>query len=92
MGCQRHRPARSVSAFANSDWLDTAGFRHFDLIENSPGRYACQFDSPTDPLLHLRQVSRQKPGLIFLLDYERQRVKGLAKLQNGRITRHEITY
>jgi hypothetical protein len=81
-----------LAAFANSNAFGTAGFRHFDLLECSPERYAWQFESTTDPLPLLRPVSRRKPGLIFLLEYERGRMKGLAKLHRGNITRHEITY
>jgi hypothetical protein len=61
-------------------------------LENLPGRCAFQFESDFDPLLSLQALSRRNPGITFLLEYERRRVKGLAKLKRGEITRHEINY
>lgn len=83
--------SRLVAAFT-SQYVEPATFRHIELLENAPGRYALQFESLTDPLVSLQQLSRHNPGLVFLLEYERQGVKGLAKLHRGRLTRHEITY
>jgi hypothetical protein len=83
---------RPVSAFANSHWFNAGRFRSYELLENSSTRYACQFESMTDPLPYFIRLSRRRPDLTFLLEYERARLKGLAKVRNGKITRHEIHY
>lgn len=83
-------PPEQVSAFAGRH-VEPASFRHIELLENAPGRYALQFESVTDPLAYLQRWSRRKPGLTFLLEYEREGVKGLARLRQGRLIRHEIT-
>lgn len=82
---------RLIRALIQRQHLDV-GFRHVELLEQLPGRYALQFESVTDPFINLQKLSRQKPGLIFLLDYERRGIKGLAKLHRGVITRHELNY
>jgi len=40
----------------------------------------------------LVRLSRSHPGLIFLLEYERARCKGLAKAQAGRLIHHRVRY
>jgi hypothetical protein len=77
-----------------SHWNRRLNARHGELLENSPGRITWQFDS-TGPLLErLKALSRHWPQLILLLDYEmeRQRTKGLAKAQAGRVEHCQFEY
>jgi hypothetical protein len=55
--------------------------RHGGLLENSPQRLACQFETERSPLEPLRRLSRSWPRLTFLLSYEEEtkRIMGLAK-------------
>jgi hypothetical protein len=64
------------------------------LLENSQGRFACQFETESATLKPVRQLSRRWPGLIMLLDYdtERTRTKGLAKATGGQLEHHQIRY
>lgn len=82
-------PPRLVTAFARRKLKDA---RYFDWLETTRGRYSCQFESDNDPLLDLVGHSRRRLRLIFLLEYEKSRIMGLAKLQGGRLTRYEINY
>ena len=68
--------------------------RHLELIENSPGRFVCMFETEEAPLEALRGLSRRFPDLIFLLDHESdpERVKGLAKAHGGQLQHFEVSY
>ena len=85
---------REVTAFQRSHWLTQIQGRCHDPLELSPTRYACQFETDTDPLPFLQKLSRQQPGLVLLLEYEveSERVKGLAKVKNGQVSRRELRY
>ena len=67
--------------FQNSHWLAVLHGRHAELLELPPPRFVCQFETAKNPLPALVRLSRSHPGLIFLLEYERARCKGLAKAQ-----------
>ena len=87
--------ARStVKRFIRSRWEQTLGARYGDWLQNSPGRYVCQFDTEALLLEQLKKLSRQWPTLTFLLDYEleRKRTKGLAKAKAGEIEHCDISY
>ena len=83
---------REVTAFQRSRWLTQLQGCHYDPVELSPTRYACQFETDTDPLAALQKLSRQKPGLVFLLDYEARRLKGLALVKAGKLIHHQVRY
>ena len=83
---------RPVRAFARSDWLRIVAGRHFELLEQMPDRFSCQFDSTHSSLPALRRLSRSHPGLIFLLTDETARCLGIAKLQAGRLTHRQVRY
>ena len=83
---------RKLRQFQESDWLPAVAGGRFELLELSPRRFAGQFDTKNDPLPALVRLSRSHPGLIFLLEYERARCKGLAKAQAGRLIHHRIRY
>jgi hypothetical protein len=63
-------------------------------VENSPGRFTCQFESESLSLERLRNVSRRWPRLVFLLDCESEtnRIKGPAKAKAGKLEHCEINY
>ena len=77
---------------ASMDQLDPAKFKHVELLEQSPGRWAMQFESTSDLRSYLIKLSRRKPGLTFLWEYERSRIKGLVKLSRGKLIGYEIGY
>lgn len=83
-----------VERFQKSNWDRHLKARHGDLLENSPGRIAWQFDSTGSLLEPLRHLSRDWPRLVFLLDYEAegQREKGLAKAQSGLMAHCQFEY
>ena len=85
---------RQVRSFQKSTWATALGAKHCELLENSPGRFCCQFESDDPPLESLRTLSWHWPMLTFLLDYDlhAKRVKGLAKAKAGALTDHRVTY
>ncbi len=88
-------PASDLKTFDKDEhWMSESGGRHFELMEHSPSRHAWQFDSDAPPLRFLRTESRKWPFLVFLLDYgcEDQRLKGLARMRNGRLRHFRVRY
>src|SRR5271156_6576377 len=70
---------RDVRRFQNSSWEKSLRARHQDPLEFSPCRYVCQFETIAHDLKRLQTLSRRWPGLVLLLDFETNRIKGLAK-------------
>ena len=87
-------PKQQVEALRESDWAGTLGARHCELLECSPGRFACQFETVQSPLESLKRLSKRSPGLVFLVDYETEgeRIKGLAKATDGALEHCEFSY
>ena len=81
-----------VRKFEQSDWLNDIGGRYYDLLELSPGRYACQFETTGSPLRALQRLSRKFPQLVFLLHYEAGRTMGLAMVKAGTLEDHSVSY
>jgi len=83
-----------VQRFLKSNWDQRLQARHGELLENSPGRFVCLFETDEPPLKSLRGLSRRFPRLILLVDHESQteRVTGLAKIQDGEVQHFEISY
>jgi hypothetical protein len=81
-----------VRQFQNSDWLAVLAGRYAEPLEFGRSRFTCQFETTRNPLPALRRLSRLHPGLIFLLDYEANRIKGLAKAKAGRLTHYQVRY
>jgi hypothetical protein len=82
----------AVERILRSGWERRSAGRYFEWLENFPRRVVCTFETDEPPLESLRRLSRRRPELVLLLDYEveRQRIKGLVKTQGGKITRFEI--
>jgi len=87
-------PKGDVRRFLQSRWEQRLHGRHSELMENSPRRFVCLFESDEPPLDCLRRLSRCWPQLVFLLDWEvdSERLKGLAKSNAGRVEHWETTY
>jgi len=87
-------PKAHVQRFLKSNWDQRLQARHRELWENSPGRFVCLFETDEPPLKSPRGLSRSFPRLIFLVDHEREaeRIKGLAKIQDGEVQHFEISY
>ena len=87
-------PKQAVKAFRASDWTERLGARHGELLECSPGRFACQLEADPPVMGCLSALSRRWPKLVFLLSYEAEamRIMGLAKANVGLVQCHEITY
>ena len=85
---------RQVGLFQKTNWVRRLRARHVELLENSPRRYTCQFETESAALKSLMPLSRRWPRLTFLLDYEieERRMKGLAKAQAGKLDHCEISY
>ena len=85
---------RQVGLFQKSNWERLLRARFAELLENSPGRFACQFETESASVKSLSRLSRRWPWLTFLLDYqiEESRIKGLAKAQGGKLDHCEISY
>lgn len=84
----------AVQRFLGRGWEKRLGGRHFELMENLPRRFVCLFETDEPPLEPIRRLSRRRPELVLLLDYEveRQRIKGLAKVQGGKLVHHQFDY
>ena len=88
-------PEKRLNRFYKDEqWLAVAGARHLELLEHARERHAWQFETIPQPPVYLRVLSRQWPGLTFLLDYdcEVQRLKGLVKAKNGRMSHCRVSY
>ena len=83
---------RQLRTFQNSDWLPVFAGCHAELMELLPPRFVCYFETKTNPLPALQRLSRSHPGLVFMLEHERPRMKGLAKAKAGRLTHHQVRY
>jgi hypothetical protein len=83
---------REVQRFQASAWQKILRAQHMDPLEFSRCRFVCQFETPLNPLRSLQSLSRSQPGLTFLLDYEVNRIKGLAKAKAGELEHCEIGY
>jgi len=84
----------AVQRFFRSDWQRRFHGRHFELLETLPRRFGCLFETDEPPMESIRRLSRRRPELVLILDYEveSQRIKGLAKAQAGRIAHCELEY
>jgi len=86
-------PMTTLKAFDENVTLAAAfGARYADALELSATRLGWQFESDTPPLESLKRLSAQHPRLTFLLDYDRDGRKGLAKAKAGQLEHHEVTY
>ena len=85
-------PKRDVQRFQNSAWPKVLGARYLEPLQFSPCRYVCQFETSDHPSHPLQQLSRRWPRLVFLLDYEMPRLKGLAKAKASELEHCEIGY
>ncbi len=83
-----------LQRFLESHWERHLHARHSELVENSPRRFVGVFETDAPPIAALRTLSRRWPGLIALLEHETQseRVKGLARIENGQIQHCQISY
>jgi hypothetical protein len=83
-----------VQRFQKSHWDRHLAARHGELLEDSPGRFACQFESEYSPLQRLGRLSRRWPRLVLLLvcESELERTMGLAKAKAGELEHCELKY
>jgi len=83
-----------VQSFQKSNWQRRLHARYVELLENSPRRFACQFETETPSLAPLNRLSRRWPRLTFLEDYESEqsRIKGIAKAKGEKLEHYEISY
>ena len=77
-------------SFQSRDWLPVFAGRHAELLEASPDRFACCFETTSSPIRALERLSREHPGLVFLLQYETTRCMGLARAKAGRLVHHRV--
>ncbi len=90
-------PAGELRSFnRHVNWKDSPGMAHVELLEQSPGRHAWQFetDHPTLLLQWLKRLSCGWPCLVFLLDYDQedQKIKGLVKAKGGKLRHYRFSY
>ena len=83
-----------VQRFLKSKWERRLSARYCEWMENFPRRVVCLFETDEPPLASLRKISRRRPHLVLLLDYEieRLRIKGLAKANKGKISTCQFEY
>ena len=83
-----------VQRFLKSKWERRLHARYCEWIENFPCRVVCLFETDDPPLESLSKLSRGWPQLTLMVDYEieRQRIKGLAKTQEGQTSHCEFGY
>ncbi len=85
---------RQVQQFVKSNWERRLHARHGELMENSPRRFVCLFETDEPPLEPLGALSLRWRELALLLDYEIEadRVKGLAIFRNGQMQYCQLSY
>ena len=84
-------PPKDLKAFCRTeDW--PSQFTEVEPLELSPKRRTWQFSTPEPPLPYLRTLSTRHPRLLFLLDYDTGRAKGLASFSNSKVKHHRIVY
>jgi hypothetical protein len=76
---------RDLPLFKSSSWEKLLPARHLELLEASSRRFVCQFETDIPPLKPLQRLSCRWPTLVFFLDYEFRRRKGLVQARNGKI-------
>ena len=83
-----------LQQFQDSYWDRSLRARHGELLQNSPRRFACQFETERPPLESLRRLSRRWPRLTFALVYEEEvkRIIGLARAKAGQLEHWESSY
>lgn len=85
--------ARAIQRLTgNDDWAVKLKGRHITWLEISPKRHVCEFTSRGSPLIKLQKLSQKWSSLIFLLDYQCGRSKGLVKAWKGKMESCEIQY
>jgi len=84
-------PSKTLQSFDRKEvWPEE--FTEVEPLEMSPTRRSWQFSAPKPPLPYLRTVSTRWPLLMFFLDYETERVKGLASLKAGKLRHRRVVY
>lgn len=80
--------------FQESNWDRRLRVRYCELLENSPRRFTCQFESEHPPLASLTRLTHRWPRLTLLLVYEveAQRLAGLAKAKAGQLEYWQTNY
>lgn len=83
-----------VQRFLKSNWDQHLHAQYCEWMENLPRRVVCLFETDEPPLASLRKISRRRPHLILLLDYEieRQRIKGFAGVKAGQTMHCQFEY
>jgi hypothetical protein len=83
-----------VQRFQKSHWDRHLAARHGELLEDSPGRFACQFETESTSLERLRRLSRRWPNLVLLLIFESEekRIMGLVKAKAGKLEHWQTSY
>lgn len=87
-------PKEAVQRFLGSGWKKRLCGRYFELLETMPRRFGSLFETDEPPLEPIRRLSRRRPELVLILDYEveRQRIKGLVKAQAGLVATCQFDY
>ena len=84
-------PHQSLAAFdRKEEW--PSEFTAVEPLELLPTRRSWQFETQKPPLAYLRALSTRWPFLMFFLDYETERTKGLASLRKGRMEHYRVVY
>ena len=77
---------------ARVQWEPQLEARYIELLEQSPKRMAWTFETQQAPLRALAELSRRWPKVTLLLDYDHERVKGMARARGGTVELHQIQY
>jgi len=84
-------PSKPLQSFDRKEvWPEE--FTEVEPLELSPMRRSWQFSTPKPPLPYLRTLSTRWPLLMFFLDYETERVKGLASFKVGKVRQYRVTH
>ncbi len=85
-------PQAAVARFQRRQWLRPLAGRSLEPLELGPCRYVCQFTLDRIDLPRWQRLARRWPQLVFLLDYDGHRTKGVAKLHAGAREHCELGY
>jgi hypothetical protein len=84
----------TLKKFQRDDWERVLRARFVELIEISPTRFVCSFETHVLPTVERTRLSRRWPTLTFVIDYEMRgkRIKGLVKLKNKKMESCAINF
>ena len=81
-----------IARFQRSPWSRRLAVRYLEPLEFGPRRYVGQFTMDRIDLPSWQRLACRWPQLVFLLDYDGHRTKGVAKVHAETLEHCELGY